>query len=288
MDQSWKDPTTAWWTKAARASMHIREVGSLVDEFEFSKPYRVCRENTKNPSEVAFRFKILRPIPTEILTAMGDAIHNMRSALDAVAYELARQYLNDEMTDKRQAATQFPICETGEEFDEFFANHRYRRDMYGEQEKKALRCVQPFALREEAAALGVDFQTDPHIEYVSDELHRLHSLSIVDKHRRLPLLAWYLAINYWNDPNYDWRFAQHPYAEFKDKALIGYLTSSGGGLPEADATFDFKLFLADDPGFRQDLKGVLTHWHDYLTNWVIPRVFVVAEGNPPPIVFMRG
>lgn len=287
MDQSWNDPTAAWWAKAARARMHIREVGSLVDEFELSRPYKVCRENTDKPDEVVFRFKILRSIPTEILTVMGDAIHNMRSALDAVAYELARQYLNDEMTTKQQAAAQFPICETGEEFDEFFVNHKYRRDMYGEQEKNALRCAQPFALREEAATLGVDFQTDPHVEFVSDELHRLHTLSIIDKHRRLPLLAWYLSINYWDNPKYAWRFAQHPYAEFKDRALIGYLTSSGEGPPEADVTFDFRLFLADDPGFRQDLMSVLTRWHDYITDWVIPRVFVVAEGHPPPIAFMR-
>lgn len=288
MDQSWRDPTAAWWAKAARASTHIRQVGSLVNDFELSRPYEVCRQNTENPNEVAFRFKILRPVPTEILTVMGDAIHNMRSALDAVAYELARQYLNDKMTDKQQAITQFPICETGEEFDEFFANHRHRRDMYGEKEKRALRCVQPFALREEAAALGVDFQTDPHIEFVSDELHRLHTLSTVDKHRRLPLLAWYLAINYWNSPECDWRFAQHPYAEFKDQALIGYLTGRSEEPPEADVTFDFKLSLADDPGFRQDFMSVLIRWHDYLVNWVIPRVFVVAEGNPPPIAFMRG
>lgn len=92
----------------------------------------------------------------------------------------------------------------------FFASHGTRRDMYGEQEKKALRCVQPFAFRDEANTNGVDIQANPHEEFVIDELHRLHTLSIVDKHRRLPLLAWYLDINYWDNPGCTWRYAQHP------------------------------------------------------------------------------
>ena len=119
----------------------------------------------------------------------------------------------------------------------------------GDQDKKAIRCVQPFALREEAAALDVDFQTDSNIEFAIDELHRLHTLSIVDKHRRLPLLSWYLSINYWNDPECDWRYAQHPNAEFKDQAIIGYLKGSGPGSPAAEATFVFRVLPEYDPVF---------------------------------------
>lgn len=74
----------------------------MVAEFERSKPSEARREDTDNPSQVAFRFHILQKVPTELLTAVGDAIHNMRSCLDSVAYELARQYLNDEMTDKQK------------------------------------------------------------------------------------------------------------------------------------------------------------------------------------------
>lgn len=287
MDQSWRDPTAAWWAKAARASKHIQEIRFMVAEFERSRPYEVLREETDNSSEAAFRFHVTQAFPVEILTAVGDAIHNMRSCLDSVAYELARQHLSGRMTDKQEGATQFPLCETGEDFENFFVGHRVRRDMYGEQEKKALRCVQPFALREEASAYGVNIQDDPHHEFVTDELHRLHTLSNVDKHRRLPLLAWYLDINHWDDQGCTWRYAQLPRTEVKDQALIGFLVNSGEGSPSAQVTFDFRLSLVDDPGYRQDLMGVLTRWHDYLTGWVVPRIFIVAEGNPPPMLIGR-
>jgi hypothetical protein len=293
VDQSWRDPTAAWWAKLERANRHIKEISTMMSDFEESKAYAVRREGTEKPNVVAFRFTILRQVPVQLLTAIGDAVHNMRSALDSVAYELARQYLNDAMTDKQKGATQFPICEAGEDFDKFFANHGIRREMYGEQEKKAMRCVQPFAMREEAGALGVEFQTDPHVEFSIDELHRLHSLSVVDKHRRLPLLTWYLEFSYWNDEKCKWGYAQQPNDEFKDQATIGYLEGPGQGPPAAEVTFRFKLALVDDPassigpGFHDDFTRVLGRWHDYLRGWVIPRIFMVAEGNPPPI-FIAG
>jgi hypothetical protein len=291
VDQSWREPTAAWWAKLERANKHIKEIYSMVNDFEESNAYSVCRESTDKPNVVAFRFKILREIPVQLLTAIGDAVHNMRSALDSVAFELARQNLQGSMTEKQEQAAQFPIYQTGGELDEFF-ERRNQRDLYGEQDKKAIRCVQPFTLSEEAAALGVNIQTDPRMEFAIDELHRLHSLSIVDKHRRLPLLSWYLDINYWNDDKCKWGYAQEPNAEFKDQALIGYLEGPGQGPPAVEATFMFKLSLVDDPvssigpGFRQDFTSVLARWHDYLRSWVIPRIFIVAEGNPPPIMIM--
>lgn len=260
-----------------------------MDTFGESKAYVVLREETDKPNVTAFRFKIIRQVPVQLLTTIGDAVHNMRSALDAVAYELARQHLNGAMTAKQMKSVQFPIFETGEEFDEFL-DRKDQRDLFGAQDKAAMRCAQPFAMREEAAAHGADFQTDPHLEFAMDELHRLHSLSVVDKHRRLPLLAWYLEINYWYDEKCKWGYAQHPNTEFKDQAIIGYLEGPGPGAPTTEAEFRFKLSLADDPvssigpGFRDDFTSVLTRWHDYLRSWVIPRIFIVAEGNPPPII----
>jgi hypothetical protein len=286
MYQSWREPSAAWWAKVARANKHIQDIRAVADEFESSRPYEVRQEDTDDPDEIAFRFHILQPVPPELLTAVGDSLHNMRSCLDSIAYELARQYLHGAMTDKQKSATQFPICETGEAFDEFFQGHGVRRDMYGDQEKKALRCVQPFALREEAKDHGVELQNDPHLEFITDELHRLHTLSVVDKHRRLPFLVWYLDFMYWDNPDWAWRYAQPPHAEFRDQSLVGYLKCRAEESLPPHATFDFKLSLIDDPGYRQDLMGVLTRWHYYLTNWVIPRIFIVAEGNPPPIMIM--
>src|SRR5260370_27355443 len=128
-------------------------------------------------------------------TTIGDALHNMGWCLDSVAYELARRHLGDVMTDKQQGATQFPICPDRAEFDSFLSR-KDQRDLYGEHERHALRCVQPFALREEAAAHGVTFATTPEEEYRIDVLARLSHVNNLDKHRRLPFLAWYVDFGY--------------------------------------------------------------------------------------------
>lgn len=284
MDQSWKDPSAAWWAKVERARKHIQDLGTMVLEFEQSQPHEVAKDRTETPGEVAYRFRVLRTVPSEMLTVVGDALHNMRSCLDSIAYELAHRFVGASMTDKQQTASYFPICETGADFDAFFADHRTRRDMYGPQERAALRCVQPFSLREEAAELHIDRSTTTQYDYVTNELYRLHQLSNLDKHRRLPLLAWYLDFLYWDDIHCSWRYALPQHAALQDNALIGYLASSRANQPTANVTFDFRLTLSDDPGFRQDLIGTLTRWQTYLAGWVIPRIFIVADGNPPPIL----
>lgn len=78
----------------------------------------VRREPADTPGTVAFRLHVVRPVPAELSTAIGDALHNLRSSLDSVAYELARRHVGDGMTERQQKAVQFPICVDREEFDE--------------------------------------------------------------------------------------------------------------------------------------------------------------------------
>jgi hypothetical protein len=289
MLESWRDPSAAWWAKTARAGKHIDDIRYMINDFERRKPYEIRRESTEHPDEVAFRFHINSALPTELLTTVGDALHNMRSCLDSVAFDLARRHLDNQMSEEQEEASQFPISSDASRFDAFF-NHRIRRTMYGDQERAALRCVQPFAFREEALAHGVDVQTSPEYEFLFDELHRLRTLSNLDKHRRLPLLVWYVDFLYWDNPAYSWRYSEPRMADLENTSLIGYLTGAGDGPARTEATFDVKLSLADDPAFepgfmvRNDLVGVLERWHYYLEKWVLPRVFIVADGNPPPII----
>jgi hypothetical protein len=30
--------------------------------------------------------------------------------------------------------------------------------------------------------------------------------------------------------------------------------------------------------------AALDNWHQYLAYWIVPRIFTVADGNPPPIM----
>jgi hypothetical protein len=83
------DPEAPWWVKLRRARLHIDEVHQRVRALDASNPWSVEKEPAEDPDSWAFRFRIQRPIPADLCAAVGDAIANMRSALDYVAYELA-------------------------------------------------------------------------------------------------------------------------------------------------------------------------------------------------------
>lgn len=289
MDEMWMDSEAPWWAKLRRAAVHIEDVRAEVATLENDRPWSVESEPGERPNEVAFRLHVRRQVPADLATTAGDAIHNLRSALDTVAYALARRYLGRDLSPDEEQATQFPICRDRSAFDEFFDNHMRRRSMYGEQERHALRCVQPFALSEEATALGLEQTTSAEIELKTDSIYRLHRLSIVDKHRRLPLLSWFPNMHYWSGPpggaSYRWRQAASANAPFEDGTVLGYLSDPDGNAPpQVEVFHEIRLTFMDDPAFRRRITDVLEDWHFTLCNWALPRIFTVASGQKPPIL----
>jgi hypothetical protein len=118
----------------------------------------------------------------------------MRAALDYIAYELARHNVGT-MSDTEEAATAFPICRDKAAFDQFFTavagkKGALRAKLYSDAERRALQSVQPFALTDEMRAVGVEPATDPKTDLLTDHAYGLNTLWNIDKHRRLPGLAW--------------------------------------------------------------------------------------------------
>jgi hypothetical protein len=99
------------------------------------------------------------------------------------------------MTERQESAAQFPICFDRAAFDNFLSRQG-RISIWGPREINALLCAQPFALHDELTAYGAELATTLDDEYRISELARLNRLSNLDKHRRLPLLAWYADIIY--------------------------------------------------------------------------------------------
>ena len=196
-DPSWLDRTSAWWAKADRAQHHLRLLDRLVAEFRASEPYRVVPRPTDTPGRTEYRLHIHKSVPPEISTTIGDILHNLRSALDSLAYEMALRGRDRPLTRKQERAALFPVRETPERFDEFFdrgSKHegdRNRAALYGDRARAAFRSVQPFRIHEEAIPLGVEVTDTHEQEYRWSELYRLTQLSNLDKHRRLGLMAWW-------------------------------------------------------------------------------------------------
>ena len=154
-------PGSPWWVKLRRARLHIDEVHQRVRTLDASNPWSAEKEPAEDPDSWAFRFRIQCPIPAGLCAAVGDAIANMRSALDYVAYELAVRHTGT-LAPRQEMATAFPICKDREAFDGFFTAGRWgpvRAEIFGETERLALHCVQPFALGEEARSAGAEWST---------------------------------------------------------------------------------------------------------------------------------
>jgi hypothetical protein len=55
--------------------------------------------------------------------------------------------------------------------------------------------------------------------------------------------------------------------------------------PQTDACFDVHLVMRDDPSpYAAPLERLLEGLHQSLVQKFVPRIFIVANGNPPPIM----
>jgi len=291
MDQGWSDPQSPWWVKLRRAQVHIDEVQQRVAVLQDAEPWSILRELADSDGW-AYLFRVHQPIPADLSAAVGDAVANMRAALDYVAYELARHHVGT-MDDVEEAATWFPIFEDKAAFDRFFTSAAggkgaLRSRMYGDDERRAFQCVQPFALADEMRAIGVEPATDPKTDLLTDHAYGLDALWNIDKHRRLPGLAWAIEGPIWFSGDFTgcrWVPRARELAPLQDGSVLGELHGPpSSGQPPMEPTFTIDLVLTDDPSpYTSPVGARLERLHQSLTGWVIPRIFIVADGNPPPI-----
>jgi hypothetical protein len=76
--------------KIRRARHHIEDARSQIGAFLARQPYRVQIETDPDPAYQRLTLQSLEPLPDEIPLVVGDAIHNLRSALDHLAGDLVR------------------------------------------------------------------------------------------------------------------------------------------------------------------------------------------------------
>lgn len=103
-----------------RASEHATNLGTAIGEFMKTNPYEIVHEFDPNPVADEFppgtavlgshryRIKIQREVPDRISILAGDALKDLRSALDYVAWQLALA-----QSDTPPQSTAFPIFGDG-------------------------------------------------------------------------------------------------------------------------------------------------------------------------------
>jgi hypothetical protein len=148
---------------------------------------------------VVYRIRLIEPISADFAVSVGDAIRNLRSSLDQVAYQLAVQH-SGPLTEDAERMTELPIRISGAQFDDWATSKNNRRscaarrssgsgvpdDSLGTAVRRAAEAISKRS-REDAVGRSQEAERDNDVGFV---LNRLRN---VCKHRRLPLLAATLA-----------------------------------------------------------------------------------------------
>ena len=152
-------------SKISRANKHISDFRLAASGFMKANPYGILVERDQNTRKRIYTVTKVTPIAPQIRLIAGDAIQNLRSTLDYLAYGLVR-------ANKTQPSTRvcFPISK-----------------------------CEPFTKQQQTTfARQVEGMTQDAIDAIqsikpykggNDTLWQLHSLNIIDKHRLLTAAA---------------------------------------------------------------------------------------------------
>ncbi len=254
---------TPWDAKTARAQHHINDLEQAVSDYLRSDDWRIEREQSPDGRELVLRLRIRTAPPIVISTIIGNALHNIRSALDSVTFEVSRHCAKRELTEKEEREVEFVISSApSQEFDAFRADGRTRRAL-GLLSDEALRTVyrlQPFYFNAEYERLKGE---QPTPEKMTDHvrwhpLTRLARLSNIDKHRYLHLTFLHPNMfSYAGDSTAVQWYWGRP-APFKDGSVLAKLVApnSSVSLP-TEVHHEMLLALQDELGHPDHAHAVL-------------------------------
>jgi len=178
--------------KFDHGTAHLTTLRSMVADYLRSNPYRITSSADVSPGEHILWLEVVQPPPPEISLTLGDCLHDFRSALDHLMWQLVLA-----TGGQPTASTQFPIF--------------WSRRLFSSRAQKMTR-----ALTNPAALNFVEAQ-QPFATTLDkvDPLWYLHELSNRDKHQLLQVTALYIDYfplgTYWKMPNDGLRIDYGPF-----------------------------------------------------------------------------
>jgi hypothetical protein len=106
--------------KIKRANEHLRTLHDQMLVWNADWPYRLIHEVHDNGRKHIYRLKLLKPIPVDWSVILGEAVHDLRSALEQSAY-----WLTVDWSKKVLPGTGFPVYDKSAEF---YQRHRKTGD----------------------------------------------------------------------------------------------------------------------------------------------------------------
>src|SRR5687768_12939744 len=95
--------------KLARALHHIRDLEAKAARWLAKPPIKLHYSADLATADRLILAELLEPVPRELAAITGDALHNLRSALDNLAYELSLAHTGDPLPSRIAADSMFPL-----------------------------------------------------------------------------------------------------------------------------------------------------------------------------------
>jgi len=157
-------PLTGTWVKIERAGKHIIDFHAAQQAFLDSYPVAFTHDDEPDSTgHYNVRIADIKPVPPELSLILGDAIHNLRSALDLLACQLIKLRSNDHNCKN----IYFPILDSAKDFIKALKKNEEDFELMGE------------------FAINILTQLQPYRGGKGHKLWMLHRLDIQDKHRLL-------------------------------------------------------------------------------------------------------
>jgi hypothetical protein len=128
--------------KLARALRHIQDLEAEAARWLAKPPVKLHHTADLATAERLILAELLEPVPGELSAIAGDALHNLRSALDNLAYDLARAHTGEPLPKSIADDSMFPIF--AEEKPETNKNLKRRLKGVHPEARALIRGMQPF------------------------------------------------------------------------------------------------------------------------------------------------
>jgi hypothetical protein len=148
--------------KLKRAHYHISDFNRRADEFLAERPFVLWERHHRKAGKTILFVKENKPIPPEFALIVGDAVHNLRAALDWTLFQMVW----DRSPKPHRVQFPFPKDNTPKASNDAFTNSQV--EFAGDKVVEEIRKCQPWPTGNFA-------------------LYFIHLIDIQDKHR-LPLL----------------------------------------------------------------------------------------------------
>ena len=156
--------------KIERSENHISYLSARVREFVASNPYRFAVERDPDTKAPTLVLRVDKDMPVDFAPIIGDAIHNLSSALDHIVFDLVKP---DNAAMERRV--QFPFCKDAASLEPTLKTRFIQRAP--KEAIDIIRAVQPYPGGNGAL------------------LHAIHDLDITDKHKLLVTVTGMTGVN---------------------------------------------------------------------------------------------